>query len=109
MNGQKAHSTQKPEALLYRVILASSNPGELVADFFCGSGTTAVVASRQGRRFIASDHVSWVEPPVWLPSDGIRYWKLLVKANEKGWLNVEGVLTVNGTPTSGNRFVASTP
>lgn len=52
------YPTQKPEALLERVIRASSNPGDLVADFFCGSGTTAVVAARLGRRFIASD-IAW--------------------------------------------------
>jgi len=49
------YPTQKPEALLARVILASSNPGDLVADFFCGAGTTSVVAERLGRRFIVSD------------------------------------------------------
>ncbi len=49
------YPTQKPEGLLQRVILASSNPGDVVADFFAGSGTTAAVASRLGRRFIASD------------------------------------------------------
>jgi hypothetical protein len=49
------YPTQKPEGLLQRIILASSNPGDLVADFFCGSGTTAVVADRCGRRFIAND------------------------------------------------------
>src|SRR5262245_14317791 len=47
--------TQKPEALLSRIILAASAPGGLVADFFCGSGTTAVVAGRLGRRFLAVD------------------------------------------------------
>jgi site-specific DNA-methyltransferase (adenine-specific) len=52
------YPTQKPEALLERVISASSNPGDLVADFFCGSGTLPLVASRLGRRFIASD-VTW--------------------------------------------------
>lgn len=52
------YPTQKPEALLERIILASSNPGDIVADFFCGSGTTAVVASRLGRQFIANDN-SW--------------------------------------------------
>lgn len=50
------YPTQKPEALLERIILASSNPGDLVADFFCGSGTTAVVASRLGRGFLACDN-----------------------------------------------------
>ena len=49
------YPTQKPESLLERIILASSNPGELVADFFCGSGTAASVAARLGRRFMACD------------------------------------------------------
>ncbi|MBA7666032.1 hypothetical protein ES703_74107 [subsurface metagenome] len=47
--------TQKPEALLKRIILASSNPGGIVADFFCGSGTTLAVAEKLGRRWIGSD------------------------------------------------------
>jgi modification methylase len=51
-NGAKAHSTQKPEALLYRVLLASSNPGDVVLDPFFGSGTTGAVAKKLGRRFI---------------------------------------------------------
>ena len=49
------YPTQKPVALLERVVLASSNPGDLVADFFCGSGTAPFVASKHGRRFIACD------------------------------------------------------
>lgn len=49
------YPTQKPEALLERILLASSNPGDLVADFFGGSGTLAIVAMRRGRRFILSD------------------------------------------------------
>lgn len=51
-NGSKAHSTQKPEALLYRIILASSNPGDVVLDPFFGSGTTGAVAKKLGRRWI---------------------------------------------------------
>jgi len=47
--------TQKPEALLERIIAAASAPDALVADFFCGSGTTAAVAHRLGRRFLAVD------------------------------------------------------
>jgi len=47
--------TQKPEALIKRIILASSNPGDIVADFFCGSGTTGAVAEKLGRRWIMSD------------------------------------------------------
>ncbi len=49
------YSTQKPEALLERIIKASSNEGDLVADFFCGSGTTGAVAERLGRRWIMAD------------------------------------------------------
>ncbi len=49
------YPTQKPEKLLERIIEASSEPGDLVADFFCGSGTTAVVAQRLARRTIAAD------------------------------------------------------
>lgn len=51
-NGDKAHSTQKPESLLYRVILASSNPGDVVLDPFFGSGTTGTVAKRLHRNWI---------------------------------------------------------
>ena len=49
------YSTQKPEDMLERVILSSSNPNDLVADFFCGSGTTAAVAEKLGRKWIATD------------------------------------------------------
>ncbi len=49
------YPTQKPEALLERVIKASSNAGDLVVDFFCGSGTTAAVAEKLGRKWITSD------------------------------------------------------
>ncbi|HLF97812.1 MAG TPA: site-specific DNA-methyltransferase [Methylococcaceae bacterium] len=49
------YATQKPEALLERIVKASSNKGDLVADFFCGSGTTAAVAEKLGRRWIATD------------------------------------------------------
>ena len=49
------YPTQKPEALLERIIKASSNEGDLVADFFCGSGTMAAVAEKLGRKWIASD------------------------------------------------------
>jgi len=52
LNGAKAHSTQKPEALLYRVILASSNPGDVVLDPFFGTGTTGAVAKKLHRHWI---------------------------------------------------------
>lgn len=49
------YATQKPECLLERIIKACSSEGDLVADFFCGSGTTAATAERLGRRWIMSD------------------------------------------------------
>ena len=49
------YATQKPEALLERIIKASSDEGDLVADFFCGSGTTAAVAEKLGRKWICTD------------------------------------------------------
>ncbi len=51
-NGKKAHPTQKPEALLYRVILSSSNPGDVVLDPFFGTGTSGAVARKLHRHFI---------------------------------------------------------
>ena len=55
MTEKTPHATQKPEALIERLILASSTKGQLVVDPFVGSGTTAVVASRLDRRWIAGD------------------------------------------------------
>ena len=49
------YDTQKPMALLERIVLCSTRPGDLVADLFCGSGTSAAAAAHTGRRFLASD------------------------------------------------------
>ena len=49
------YSTQKPESLLKRIILGHTNSGDLIADFFCGSGTTGAVAEKLGRKWIMSD------------------------------------------------------
>ena len=54
-NERVDYPTQKPEALLERIIKASSNEGDLVADFFCGSGTIAAVAEKLGRKWICTD------------------------------------------------------
>ncbi|HIF62002.1 MAG TPA: site-specific DNA-methyltransferase [Candidatus Pelagibacter sp.] len=50
-NGKKIHSTQKPESLLHRIILATTNKGDLILDPFLGTGTTAVVAKKLGRNY----------------------------------------------------------
>ncbi len=71
--GRKAHPTQKPEALLYRIVLASTAPGDIVLDPFFGTGTTGAAAKRLGRHFIgierdadyasaAADRIAAVEP-----------------------------------------------
>ena len=51
-NGKKIHSTQKPESLLHRIILATTNKGDKIIDPFLGTGTTAVVAKKLGRKFL---------------------------------------------------------
>jgi len=62
VEGEKAHTTQKPEALLYRVLLSSTNPGDIVLDPFFGTGTTGAVARRLGRRWIGIErHPDYVE------------------------------------------------
>jgi DNA modification methylase len=76
IDGVKAHATQKPEALLYRVLLASSKPGDVVLDPFFGTGTTGAVARKLHRRWIgiereasyvalAERRIAAVEPGVW--------------------------------------------
>jgi modification methylase len=54
-NGHKAHPTQKPEALLYRVLLATTETGDVVLDPFFGTGTTGAVAKRLGRQWIGCE------------------------------------------------------
>jgi modification methylase len=54
-NGDKIHPTQKPEALLHRIIMSSSKPGDVILDPFFGSGTTGAVAKRLGRNFVGID------------------------------------------------------
>lgn len=86
--GKKAHPTQKPEALLHRVLLAASRPGDVVLDPFFGTGTTGVVAKRLRRRWIgiekepsyiaiARRRLAAVEPvdgdlSLWAPADSRR-------------------------------------
>lgn len=54
-DGTKAHPTQKPEALLHRVLLSTTNPGDVVVDPFFGTGTTGAVAKKLGRHFIGME------------------------------------------------------
>ncbi len=64
-DGQKVHPTQKPEALLYRTIMSSTNPGDVVLDPFFGTGTTGAVAKKLGRKYIGiereSDYIEFAQ------------------------------------------------
>lgn len=88
MNEKTKHPTQKPEALLRRVILASTAEGELVVDPFSGSGTTAVVATQLNRNFLVNDmnemYNSWADERVKnVPYKSIAEWIELDKKIEK--------------------------
>jgi modification methylase len=61
--GDKVHPTQKPEALLYRVLLASSKPGDVVLDPFFGTGTTGAVAKKLGRHLSGLSAIATTSPP----------------------------------------------
>ncbi len=78
------YPTQKPEKLLERIVRASSREGQTVADLMCGSGTTAAVAARLGRRFIAGDRselaVSLTDAR--LRAQGVEFTRLAVDARE---------------------------
>ncbi len=100
--GEKAHSTQKPESLLHRVIVASTKPGDVIVDPFFGSGTTGAVARRLGRHFIgiereheyasvARRRISEIEPA---PDDCIEVTKSK-RAEPRipfGWVVERGLL-----------------
>ena len=73
------YATQKPETLVKRIIKASSDEGDLVADFFCGSGTTAAVAEKLGRKWICTD-----------------LGKFAIHTTRKRMIGVQGQLKVDG-------------
>lgn len=83
MGEKTPHPTQKPEELLRKLVLASSNPGDLVADPFSGSGTTSVVAEQLGRRWLACDcsqqYNEWA----------IRRLDCVVRRSEAEWIRFD--------------------
>jgi modification methylase len=115
--GRKAHPTQKPEALLYRVLTAATKPGEVVLDPFFGSGTTGAVARKLGRRYIGfeanADYARLAEKRISQvqPAHDTQALELPQKREEPrvpfGWLLERGLLepgTVLYSP--GRRFSA---
>ncbi|HKQ44369.1 MAG TPA: DNA methyltransferase [Rhizomicrobium sp.] len=111
-DGQKAHSTQKPEALLHRVIVSSTKPGDVILDPFFGSGTTGAVAKRLGRRFIGIERektyadVARARIAEITPADGDAIEVTKSKRAEPripfGWVVERGLLPV-GTVLQGTR------
>ena len=83
---RSGYATQKPEALLKRIILSSSRPGDLVCDLFSGSGTTAAVAMQTGRRFLVTDSSPFA---LYLLRE-----RLLQKASRLSLLNPEGTFRI---------------
>jgi modification methylase len=113
MNGRKSHPTQKPEALLHRVIMAATRPGEIVLDPFFGTGTTGAVAKRLGRRWIGIERDAG-----YARIAAERIDKVIAAANSKlldsparreqpripfGWLIERGLLEPGTVLTSFNR------
>lgn len=83
MGEKTPHPTQKPEELLRRLVLASSNPGDLVVDPFSGSGTTLVVAEQLGRRWLGCDHT--VEHNEW----AIGRLERIVRKSVPEWIEAD--------------------
>lgn len=111
-DGAKAHPTQKPEALLHRVLMSSTKPGETVLDPFFGTGTTGAVAKKLGRHFIglerdkkyasvAQKRIKAIKP---LENDFVES---LSKREQPripfGWLVERGMLSAGGSLTDSSR------
>jgi modification methylase len=111
-DGQKAHSTQKPESLLHRVIVSSTKPGDVILDPFFGSGTTGAVAKRLGRHFIGIERekayadVARARISEIIPADSDVIEVTKSKRSEPripfGWVVERGLLPV-GTVLQGTR------
>lgn len=107
-NGDKAHPTQKPENLLYRVILSSTKEGDVVLDPFFGTGTTGAVAKKLGRRYIGIEREdSYVSVAKKRLSETQEIENKILKSKQKrelprvpfGWLIERGLLEPGATLT----------
>src|SRR5882672_5201885 len=96
-DGRKAHPTQKPEALLHRVILAATRPGDVVLDPFFGTGTTGAVAKRLGRRFIGIERDEAYAQVARARIAKVRADGTLIAAEHRGSIHQVGAL-VQGAP-----------
>ena len=91
------YPTQKPEALIERIIKASSNEGDIVADFFCGSGTMAAVAEKLNRKWICSDLGKFAIHTTRKRMIGVQRG---LKAENKSWRDFE-ILNLDYSPIKG--------
>jgi DNA modification methylase len=101
LNGEKGHSTQKPAALLYRVLLSSSNAGDVVLDPFFGSGTTGVVAKKLKRNWIGierdPDYIQLAQQRLDTTPEGDNEETLYTSTSKRGRPRVSfGSLLENG-------------
>ena len=113
INGKKAHPTQKPEALLHRVILSSTEVGEVVLDPFFGSGTTGAVAKRLRRKFIGLERdpgyadVARKRIATVRPADDFELVSTPAKRSQPripfGWLVERGMLRAGDTLIDANK------
>lgn len=119
LNGKKAHSTQKPEALLFRIVLSSSNPDDVVLDPFFGLGTTGAVAKKLRRNFIgieleksyvdiARTRLSSISPALLKDSELVTKSKRDAPRVNFGQLIEVGYLKVGQSIFSKNRRVKAT-
>ncbi|MEM9206977.1 MAG: site-specific DNA-methyltransferase [Pseudomonadota bacterium] len=117
-DGKKVHPTQKPEALLYRVLLSSTHPGDVVVDPFFGTGTTGAVAKALGRHFIGiereSDYITAAEErlaeitPVDQPALTVTTGKRAQPRIAFGTLVERGMLSAGETLTDARRRFSAT-
>jgi modification methylase len=116
-DGEKGHTTQKPEALLYRVIMSSTQKNDLIVDPFFGSGTTGAVAKKLGRNFIgcerekdyiklAKKRIEAIEP---ISDDDIlhRPSKREEPRIPFGWIVERGLLKPGAVLTDGNKTISA--
>jgi modification methylase len=111
-DGRKLHPTQKPEALLHRVVLAATKPGDLILDPFFGTGTTGAVAKRLGRRFLGIERDAGYAAAArkrlaaTLPAEA-EVIDIRARREEPripfGWLVERGLLAAGDLLTSANR------
>jgi len=110
MKGGSTYSTEKPEKLLERIIKISSRENDLIADFFCGSGTTLAVAEKLGRRWMGSDLSKWaiqVTRKRMLQIEGCKPFELLNLGNyERHKLAKNGHLSADKNVCAPSREVS---